>query len=153
MQGIVADVLTSGNHPRGIKVCLRDGRVGRVQRMVGEQEAHEASQGLSGLGRNGDIGYTGSVDAPFAGRARTYARSRCRGVHEQEQDLPSSGYSLGAFLPEDTTQASIQNISGPTDHPATALDFGSATRICPVCEAFEGDEMAVAHHVNEHFGD
>jgi uncharacterized repeat protein (TIGR03833 family) len=33
VQGIVADVLTRGNHPRGIKVRLQDGRVGRVQRM------------------------------------------------------------------------------------------------------------------------
>jgi hypothetical protein len=24
--------------------------------------------------------------------------------------------------------------------------------ICPVCEDFEGDEAAVAHHVEEHFG-
>ncbi|POR34548.1 Uncharacterized protein YwbE [Tolypocladium paradoxum] len=31
--GVVADVLTRGNHPRGIKVRLRDGQVGRVQRM------------------------------------------------------------------------------------------------------------------------
>ncbi|KAM0435973.1 hypothetical protein ACHAPT_002865 [Fusarium lateritium] len=32
-QGIVQDILTRGNHPRGIKVRLRDGQVGRVQRM------------------------------------------------------------------------------------------------------------------------
>ncbi|KOS18800.1 Uncharacterized protein ESCO_001011 [Escovopsis weberi] len=32
-RGVVQDVLTAGNHPRGIKVRLRDGQVGRVQRM------------------------------------------------------------------------------------------------------------------------
>ncbi|KAK1237107.1 hypothetical protein MKX07_005986 [Trichoderma sp. CBMAI-0711] len=32
-QGIVQDVLTSGDHPRGIKVRLRSGQVGRVQRL------------------------------------------------------------------------------------------------------------------------
>jgi uncharacterized repeat protein (TIGR03833 family) len=35
-RGIVADILTSSsNHPRGIKVRLRDGRVGRVQEVIG----------------------------------------------------------------------------------------------------------------------
>lgn len=32
-RGVVQDVLTRGNHPRGIKVRLTDGQVGRVQRM------------------------------------------------------------------------------------------------------------------------
>ncbi|KAF2209422.1 hypothetical protein CERZMDRAFT_11921, partial [Cercospora zeae-maydis SCOH1-5] len=35
VQGIVKDVLTRGDHPRGIKVRLADGRVGRVQRIPG----------------------------------------------------------------------------------------------------------------------
>lgn len=34
VQGTVSEVLTRGNHPRGIKVRLQDGRVGRVQRMA-----------------------------------------------------------------------------------------------------------------------
>jgi uncharacterized repeat protein (TIGR03833 family) len=34
-EGIVARLLTpSSNHPRGIKVMLEDGRVGRVQKIV-----------------------------------------------------------------------------------------------------------------------
>jgi uncharacterized repeat protein (TIGR03833 family) len=34
-RGIVKDILTrSGRHPRGIKVRLRDGRVGRVQKIL-----------------------------------------------------------------------------------------------------------------------
>lgn len=37
IQGVVQDLLTRGNHPRGIKVRLQDGRVGRVQRMAGQQ--------------------------------------------------------------------------------------------------------------------
>ena len=36
-QGIVKDILTSKNfHPRGIKVRLTDGSVGRVQRLMEE---------------------------------------------------------------------------------------------------------------------
>ena len=44
VQGTVADVLTSGNHPHGIKVRLVDGRVGRVQRMATEDEARAGSR-------------------------------------------------------------------------------------------------------------
>ncbi len=34
-EGIVAKILTPGsNHPRGIKVMLQDGRVGRAQKIV-----------------------------------------------------------------------------------------------------------------------
>lgn len=40
-QGIVQDILTRGNHPRGIKVRLRDGQVGRVQRMGNSSAAAE----------------------------------------------------------------------------------------------------------------
>lgn len=42
VQGIVQDLLTRGNHPRGIKVRLQDGQVGRVQRMA-------AGSGASGV--------------------------------------------------------------------------------------------------------
>ncbi|KAE9405138.1 hypothetical protein BT96DRAFT_1015806 [Gymnopus androsaceus JB14] len=41
-----------GNHPRGIKVRLVDGRVGRVQRMVAEAEATAGSEGREVLGKN-----------------------------------------------------------------------------------------------------
>ena len=37
-EGVIARILTpSSNHPRGIKVMLEDGRVGRVQKIVGAQ--------------------------------------------------------------------------------------------------------------------
>ena len=39
-EGVIARILTPGsNHPRGIKVMLQDGRVGRVQKIVDAQEA------------------------------------------------------------------------------------------------------------------
>jgi uncharacterized repeat protein (TIGR03833 family) len=39
-EGVVARVLTkSATHPHGIKVMLEDGRVGRVQAIVGSQPA------------------------------------------------------------------------------------------------------------------
>ena len=39
-EGVIARILTPGsNHPRGIKVMLQDGRVGRVQKIVDAQQA------------------------------------------------------------------------------------------------------------------
>lgn len=39
-RGIVKDLLTnSPSHPHGIKVRLQDGQVGRVQRIVGGEDA------------------------------------------------------------------------------------------------------------------
>lgn len=36
-RGIVKDILTnSGTHPRGIKVRLQDGQIGRVQNILGQ---------------------------------------------------------------------------------------------------------------------
>jgi uncharacterized repeat protein (TIGR03833 family) len=39
VRGIVAEILTSSSsHPRGIKVRLRDGTVGRVAAVLGDDE-------------------------------------------------------------------------------------------------------------------
>ncbi|PYI07744.1 hypothetical protein BO78DRAFT_442646 [Aspergillus sclerotiicarbonarius CBS 121057] len=46
VSGTVAEVLTRGNHPRGIKVRLVDGRVGRVQSLSSGGEAPEERIGL-----------------------------------------------------------------------------------------------------------
>ena len=47
-RGVVRDILTrSANHPHGIKVRLRDGKVGRVQEVV-TQESRSDSEGREG---------------------------------------------------------------------------------------------------------
>jgi uncharacterized repeat protein (TIGR03833 family) len=39
-RGVVKDILTrSANHPHGIKVRLRDGKVGRVQEVVSKESS------------------------------------------------------------------------------------------------------------------
>nr|MDO8083955.1 YwbE family protein [Candidatus Sigynarchaeum springense] len=43
-RGIVKDILTnSTNHPRGIKVRLQDGRVGRVQAIISQPAARSSA--------------------------------------------------------------------------------------------------------------
>jgi len=96
VQGIVADVLTNGNHPRGMKVRLVDGRVGRVQRMISEEEARAGSKGLSGLGRNGE----GSNAQVSTGSAASSSRftNRYRDVREEEDtDCHHLATALGIF--------------------------------------------------------
>ncbi|KAF7190096.1 hypothetical protein HII31_08427 [Pseudocercospora fuligena] len=119
VQGIVQDILTSGNHPRGIKVRLRDGRVGRVQRM---SDGGALSQSQP---RND---YTGS---------RTQEREQ-----SQQEGLPPPR-TLAQFLPDsDSEDTSERHEEGFT--------FSSATATCPICGLFEGDEVAVSHHVESH---
>jgi uncharacterized repeat protein (TIGR03833 family) len=122
VQGIVADVLTRGNHPRGIKVRLRDGRVGRVQRMSdGRETAHpETSRGHV---------QTGVIDQSAG--------------HGHDGRLPAR--TLADYLP------ALDNDGSLTGHETLgAGEFSTATAVCPICGNFEGDEVAVSHHVQSH---
>ncbi|KAF4979888.1 hypothetical protein FZEAL_3999 [Fusarium zealandicum] len=118
-QGIVQDMLTRGNHPRGIKVRLRDGQVGRVQRM----------------------GNTSSAAAPAENtRAQT----------------PSSGFTMRyTDVRLDDEFASEPPPRSLADYmPALNEGAGNASAAvetvkCPFCEAFEGDETAVTHHIEQ----
>ncbi|KAK6520589.1 hypothetical protein TWF506_000842 [Arthrobotrys conoides] len=58
--GVVADVLTRGDHHRGVKVRLKDGRVGRVQRVLeGVAESSSAGQNFGGGGGGGGEQFDG----------------------------------------------------------------------------------------------
>lgn len=131
VQGTVQDLLTRGNHPRGIKVRLTDGRVGRVQRMangqaqVPQQAPQQASEGFV-VRREGR-------------QAPTYTDIR----NDEYPSLPPPR-TLFDFLPE--TEMGDTNTTSQSE----AVTFSSATVKCPICEAFEGDEAAVTHHVEGH---
>lgn len=126
VQGIVQDVLTKGNHPRGIKVRMQDGRVGRVQRMAsaGQTTSQPNSQSQP------------KVHAP-----------KYHDIRQDEYPSEPPPRTLFDFLPptEDSTAAEPLNAS-------EAVTFSSATVKCPICGNFEGDEAAVSHHVDEHLG-
>ncbi|TVY36368.1 Uncharacterized protein LOCC1_G006844 [Lachnellula occidentalis] len=158
VQGVVAELLTRGDHPRGIKVRLRDGRVGRVQRMVSRETAEAGAEGMNGLGRNGELG-NGSHEGVRVASARV-AGPRYGDYRVEAPDEPDvANLSLADYvvvkgkkkgkskkLDEEASSAAIQDES--TEDLASAK---AATSTCPVCGEFEGDEAAVAHHVNEHF--
>ncbi|KAJ9648436.1 hypothetical protein H2199_001291 [Coniosporium tulheliwenetii] len=153
VQGAVSEVLTNGNHPRGIKVRLRDGRVGRVQRMVSQEEAAAGESGLSNLGRNGEPTHTTSVMGVRPSRfAARYTDAR----DEWHPDAPERHtLSLGDYLKPGSKGFSAEETDDRQKahpDPSERVDFVFTT-ICPVCNTFEGDETAVAHHVESHFAD
>lgn len=117
VQGTVRDLLTRGNHPRGIKVRLQDGRVGRVQRMV--------------------TGAIADITEPSRGG---YARA-------QEPVLEGTHFpplrTLTDYLPPEPVQTGVTA-------PQQRVSQGTNTVKCPFCDAFEGDQVAVSHHVEEH---
>ena len=125
VQGTVQDILTRGNHPRGIKVRLLDGRVGRVQRTV---DQHKDAFGAQ------------------VQQESTALPSR-QPVHslwpDQSQEEPPPR-TLADYLPSFEDRDADSSI---TDQAT----FSTTTAKCPVCGIFEGDETAVSHHVQEHF--
>ena len=149
VKGIVADMLTRGDHPRGVKVRLRDGRVGRVQGLVSEAEGQQGEAIVGGpeanIGRNGE-------GATSAGRLRRGGRME-RDIREDDEYLyenrvTNQDYGMFAAL-EEADEMHQQSTTGP---PIQSLLSGG-TASCPVCFKFEGDEAAVAHHVEQHFAD
>ncbi|KAL1853216.1 hypothetical protein Daus18300_011864 [Diaporthe australafricana] len=174
--GTIGDVLTRGNHPRGIKVRLTDGRVGRVQSMsaaAGPASTSGQSSGVSGPvgvaqeatfhdGQRRDGHTPGS--RPMGGRRRDGGGDI---RYAEELELPPQQIGLDAYVKEkkakkqgrgkgnnsnsNSNSATAPEDDRPVDDPATGSRAPPDTATCPVCGEFEGDEVAVAHHVATHF--
>lgn len=129
VQGVVQDLLTRGDHPRGIKVRLQDGRVGRVQRMSTASEPREDSA-TTNLSFNQAAKFGDKQNAD-------------RYQDESAQEPPLR--SLADFIP------GLENDDVQEPPSSERTTFSSATSKCPICGKFEGDEIAVSHHVDEHF--
>ena len=124
----MSEVLTKGNHPRGIKVRLQTGQVGRVQRLG---EATSTTQS------NGPLPSTASTStaAKFTHRYRDVREDL-----EYADEPPTR--SLADFLPPSFGNGGSEEAMTHQESPATYEAVG-----CPICEAFEGDEAAVTHHI------
>ncbi len=142
--GTVAEVLTRGDHPHGIKVRLADGRVGRVQKLAGPEDG-------------GPADVAGSDGAASGG----WPQGRRDG--DEEALLPAEEIGLDAYIrPARPTRRGRRNGSGKDVDVDVDVDVevdvpdgqgGAPDGVvrCPVCDTFEGDEAAVAHHVASHF--
>lgn len=165
VQGVVAELLTRGNHPRGIKVRLQDGRVGRVQRMVSKELAGDIAVESSGLGSIGEAssGISGG-DQPTSTTRETFLPPKYGDFRiDAPDEPPSANLSLADYVVTKGKGKGKRSKNGATKYQDTDIshqdeasndrpDINSTTSTCPVCGEFEGDEIAVAHHVNEHFG-
>lgn len=157
VSGTVSDVLTRGDHPRGVKVRLADGRVGRVQSVRSDDEppgqAEESPDPIGGEGiqlrtEGGDI----------SGRRNRFAARDMRldGPEEPSSEplgldmyiRPAKGKKRGGKAQR---RQSVDEKSDGMNGTSDAVQTKAATVSCPVCSAFEGDEAAVAHHVAAHF--
>jgi len=142
VSGTVGQVLTRGNHPRGIKVRLADGRVGRVQRMGDDaspavlarvEEPHRQREGGWGVMGRDEVLPQESVGLD------AYIKPGRK--QKQRGGRTGRGTAEGDVRDDDPSERSVQQPPVPT----------TDTVKCPVCGDFEGDEAAVAHHVAAHF--
>ncbi|KAK4247456.1 hypothetical protein C7999DRAFT_41226 [Corynascus novoguineensis] len=161
VQGAVAQLLTRGNHPRGIKVRLADGRVGRVQSMAGTM----TSNGVP----DEPCGDTEADHRPgFAGFSRgRWERRHYTDVRQEAQPPSAQPIGLDAYIKPakqrgkgrkagNTTTGEVTDDNFPAAPQRPAIDPASAEQevlACPVCEDFKGNAAALMHHVQSHFDD
>ncbi|KAM0259638.1 hypothetical protein ACHAQJ_003217 [Trichoderma viride] len=124
-RGIVQDVLTTGDHPRGIKVRLRNGQVGRVQRL---DDGPSEPSGETRLASN-------ASSSRFSSR---YTDIRNDEDFNYLEGPPPR--SLADFMPALDEPASL----GKAGDDVINEDIV----VCPICETFKGDEVAVTHHLD-----
>jgi uncharacterized repeat protein (TIGR03833 family) len=167
VSGTVKDVLTRGNHPRGIKVRLADGRIGRVQSLA---SAATTSTNTSTPDNNTlDTPPLTDETIPEDPRSdrhrrafRPPRRSPFRDIRDEEQ--PTASIGLDAYLKpakqrrsaKGKSQQGLDWASTPaasSEACASPLPESLSVSACPVCGDFEGDADAVAHHVASHFDD
>ncbi|KAI1825933.1 hypothetical protein F4861DRAFT_143672 [Xylaria intraflava] len=171
VRGTVRQVLTRGDHHRGIKVRLADGRIGRVQSIIPGADGDSSTQSLSG---STSTNYPTSFPSATPTSPENTGGSNNQGRRPRYHDVRLEDHpdgvieqtDLGAYIVPSRRKGKARkgaNASqadksdntevGPNNngHQATE-DLSSAVATCPVCGEFEGDEAAVAYHVAEHFG-
>ena len=147
VSGRVQDVLTKGNHPRGIKVRLTDGRVGRVQTMIGPGQQQPPQEGQSG-----DTSLSENMAVPSgSGGGRGPARRHHPYQDVREEELPAQTIGLDAYIKTAKVKKRATKPQEQTGQEPTGRQESVELVKCPVCGDFEGDAAAVEHHVATHF--
>ncbi|CAI7662949.1 unnamed protein product [Penicillium bialowiezense] len=155
VSGLVSDLLTRGDHPRGVKVRLTDGRVGRVQSIRSGEPAEEIDGSAEGaqLSESGIQLRSEGGDSSGRGNRFTSRDMRLDGPEEPSAEplgldmyiRPAKGKKKGQSAELEERPAGTMGADAAAQKPGSLK--------CPVCGDFEGDEAAVAHHVAGHFGE
>lgn len=146
VQGSVQDVLTRHDHPRGIKVRLTDGRVGRVQRMVNGAFYTTNTSTVASMEQNGLEVITNQPDQFDQGQT-SGQRLKYRDMRlDDEPEQPPTTNDLSAYIKPAKQKKRKGQATQPSNEEQPAEEA-----VCPVCQDFRGDEAAVAHHVQSHF--
>ncbi|KAK3690527.1 hypothetical protein B0T22DRAFT_499861 [Podospora appendiculata] len=150
VSGTVQNVLTRGNHPRGIKVRLADGRVGRVQTMATgtENSAVPTQQGSDGRRPRPDQYDRDLPPLPQIGLDAYLKPAKHQRAPPSRAGAGASSSTTATASPRSDTMVQGWQDYGAAENEAPAID---ETATCPVCGDFTGDEAAVAHHVASHF--
>ncbi|KAI5861948.1 hypothetical protein GGS23DRAFT_611121 [Durotheca rogersii] len=174
VSGVVRDVLTRGDHHRGIKVRLTDGRIGRVQSIADASSptnsgSTTAVQGGVASPADGLVDPVSNATSRPRGRSPRYRDARLEEPLEaapQQADLSAfivparrQGKGKKGQRGQKGQRGETSRSRSPANHHRTPLgnevdaaaDVGSVITTCPVCGTFEGDETAVSYHVAEHF--
>lgn len=112
-------------------ISLAEGETGEA--LVGGPEA--------GLGRDGEVGGARGRGARMVGgRMERDVREGDEYFYDESRRQPLAETGLFAALEEADRRHEERRGGG-----------GGETAVCPVCGGFEGDEIAVARHVEGHF--
>lgn len=165
-QGSVKDVLTAGDHPRGVKVRLTDGRIGRVQKML-DALAPTPTGNSAPAGEPSDFIAASDPAASSGFQVRSEGTRGGQGLQPRYRDVrldepleqPAEEMDLMAYVKpakqkkgKKASQTCQESEDSGAPHPnGPAATISGALAKCPVCNDFEGDEAAVAHHVELHF--
>ena len=119
--------------------------MGRVQKLVSESEGQQGEAVVggagAGLGRDGEGG---------GGMGRAGGRMVGGRVERDIRDDDEYLYDEGRTR----RQPADMGLFAALEEADRRHQGGGGVEVatCPVCGEFEGDEAAVAHHVEEHFG-
>ncbi|KAJ5245773.1 hypothetical protein N7489_005869 [Penicillium chrysogenum] len=156
--GRVSELLTRGDHPRGVKVRLTDGRVGRVQSLRSGEPTQEIDGGAEGAQESAPGIQLRVEGGHLNGRRNRFTSRDMRLDGPEEPSAEPLGLDM-YIRPAKGKKKSKKTQAGRNEQLEERLeDIGGATQLpgslkCPVCADFEGDEAAVAHHVAGHFGE
>ena len=158
--GTVQDILTRGDHPRGVKVRLTDGRVGRVQALAMGSTEPSCAESITDVPTEARVrgsGHRHSLQQDYRQDGGMYSGPESLGLDAYivaGRKRGGKGRRGGRSITVDTRESVARgDTEEESDVSGVLTSAATAITTCPVCQDFEGDEAAVAHHVAAHFGD